>query len=208
MHLPDGVLSNPVAATTWVLATGGVVVGLRRLDCERIPRAGVLGAVFFVSTLIAIPFPPASVHLLLSGLMGMVLGWAAFPAILLALALQAIQFGHGGISSLGANTLVMAVPAVLCGGVFARGMRSPQRAALQAFLAGAGAVVLACLLQALLLCLTDRGFLAPALALLAAHVPVIILDGLVTAWVIAFLHRVRPEMLAPMPHLPRTEACP
>jgi len=81
MHLPDGVLSSQVIGISTALCAGGVIVGLRRLDYEYVPRVGMLAAVFFVATLIRIPFPPASVHLLLNGLMGVLLGWAAFPAI-------------------------------------------------------------------------------------------------------------------------------
>ena len=46
-------------------------------------------------------------HLILNGLLGMLLGWAAFPSIFVALMLQAILFQYGGITVLGVNTFNM-----------------------------------------------------------------------------------------------------
>ncbi|MBN2713319.1 MAG: cobalt transporter CbiM [Planctomycetes bacterium] len=197
MHLPDGVISNTAAGASWAVCSAGVAIGLRGMKSGRIPLVGVTAAVFFVCTLIAIPLPPASVHLLLNGLTGILLGWASFPAILVALALQAVQFGHGGVFALGANTVVMSVPAVICGALFSRRIKNSQtrRAAIYGFAAGALSVFLSCIMQASLLCLTDRGFVTPAMVLLGAHMPVMFIDGAVTAWVVGFLHRVKPEML-------------
>ena len=94
-HIPDGVLSAPVLITGAVVTVGALAVALRRLDYERIPQAAVLSAAFFVASLVSVPVGPSSVHLLLNGLMGLVLGWAAVPAILVALVLQAVFFGFG-----------------------------------------------------------------------------------------------------------------
>lgn len=198
MHLPDNVLSTPVLAGTWALAAGGLAVSLRRLTQEQIPQTGIFSALFFVVTLVAIPLPLGSVHLLLNGLLGVVLGWGAVPAILGALLLQAIQFGHGGYSSLGANTVVMALPALLAGAAFRRSLApgaTPRAAFLRAAVAAGAAVLLSCLLQAGCLALSDRAFLPLAGALLLGHLPVLALDGLVTGWTVAFLQRVRPELL-------------
>lgn len=200
MHLPDGVLSPTLAGGTWLVCLGGLAISLRRIDYERAPRMGVWGSVFFVASLIAIPFPPTSVHLLLNGLMGLLLGWGAFPAIFLALFLQAIQFAHGGLSSLGANTLVMAVPALLVGSLFRSLVRQAPTLGQRfvwAFLTGMGSVCFSCLLQAGLLFLCDRTFWAPAVALFVGHLPVMIVDGILTGWIVHFLARVEPSLLEP-----------
>ena len=72
-HIPDGVLSAPVLIGGGIVAAGLLAVGLKRLDEERIPRAAVLSATFFVASLIHIPVGPTSVHPLLTGLIGLVL---------------------------------------------------------------------------------------------------------------------------------------
>jgi cobalt/nickel transport system permease protein len=51
MHIPDGVLSTPVLVTTGVLSAAGVAYGLKKIDDERIPKAALLAAVFFVASL-------------------------------------------------------------------------------------------------------------------------------------------------------------
>jgi len=51
VHISEGVLSAPVLAAGAVLAVTGTVVGLRRIDYDRLPQVGVLSSVFFVGLL-------------------------------------------------------------------------------------------------------------------------------------------------------------
>jgi len=118
MHIVDGALSNPVVIGGAVAAVGGIALGLRALPLDRIPAAGVLSASFFVTSLIHVPVGPSSVHLILNGLAGLILGWAAFPALFVGLVLQAVFFGFGGLTVLGVNTVNIALAAVIVGLVF------------------------------------------------------------------------------------------
>ncbi len=77
-----------------------------------IPKASLLTAAFFVGSSIHIPLPPTSIHLILNGLMGTLLGYYAFLAIPIGLFFQAVIFNHGGMSTLGVNTIIMGVPAI------------------------------------------------------------------------------------------------
>ncbi|MEH6629849.1 MAG: cobalt transporter CbiM [Halopseudomonas aestusnigri] len=113
MHIVDGALSNPVLIGGGVLAAAGVAYSLKKLEPEDLPRVGVLSAVFFVVSLIHVPLGFSSVHLILNGLLGIILGWAAFPALAVALLLQAIFFGFGGLTVLGVNAVNIAFPAVM-----------------------------------------------------------------------------------------------
>ena len=120
MHIEDGVLAaSPtglaILAGGAALAAAGTAFGLRRIDYERIPQVGMLSAAFFVASLVHVPIGFSSVHLVLNGLVGLLLGWAACPAILIALFLQSVLFGFGGLLALGVNTVTMAVPAVAVG---------------------------------------------------------------------------------------------
>ncbi len=114
MHISEGVLSTPVLISGAALAVAGTTIGLKKMDYERIPQVAVLSAAFFIASLLHVPIGPSSVHLILNGLMGLLLGWVAFPAILVGLLLQAILFQYGGLTSLGVNTVTMALPAVIC----------------------------------------------------------------------------------------------
>ena len=120
MHISEGVLSAPVLVTGAVLAAAGVAVGLKKMDYEKIPQVAVLSSAFFVASLIHVPIGPSSIHLIINGINGLLLGWLCFPSILVALSLQAILFQFGGITVLGINTVNMALPGVICYYLFNR----------------------------------------------------------------------------------------
>ena len=90
MHIAEGVLSPAVLATGYALTAAGTALGLKKLDYDRLMTVAILAATFFVGSLIHVPIGITSAHLILNGLLGVILGWAAFPAILAALALQAL----------------------------------------------------------------------------------------------------------------------
>jgi len=196
MHISEGVLSGPVLAGGWVLAAAGTGLGLRRLDYDRLMTVAILSAAFFVASLIHVPIGPVSVHLILNGLLGAILGLAAFPAICIALLLQAVLFQFGGLIVLGVNAFDMALPAVLCFLVFGPMLRAGgKKRAVGAFCCGFFAVLLAGCLTALALALSGEAFAATAKVILLAHVPIMVIEGALTAMAVAFLAKVRPEML-------------
>ncbi len=193
-HLVDGVLSGEVVVGGTVLAVAGVGWGLRTLDPERIPQTGVLSAAFFVASLIHVPLGPTSVHLILNGLLGIVLGWAAVPAIFVALVLQAVFFGYGGVTVLGVNTVVMAAPALICHYLFAARIRAGG-AFIWGAAAGALAVAMTCALVGGALALSGREFILAAKLVFAAHLPVMVIEAAITGAAATLLHTVKPEVL-------------
>ena len=110
MHISEGILGVPVLAAGTGLAILGTAIGLKKMDYERLPQVAVLSSAFFVASFIHVPLGPAAVHLVLNGLCGLLLGWLAFPAILVGLALQALLFQFGGLTTLGVNTFNLAFP--------------------------------------------------------------------------------------------------
>ena len=159
---------------------------------------GILSAAFFVGSLIHVPVGFSSAHLILNGLVGVVLGWAAFPAILTGLLLQAALFQFGGLTALGVNAFTMGFSSVLAWYAYKAIIRiwpGPAGIRAAAFCGGALGVALAAALTALALAFTSEGFRAAAQLLLWAHLPVMLAEGLITMFTVAFIHRVRPEML-------------
>jgi cobalt/nickel transport system permease protein len=210
MHIPDGILPPAVAiggygmtgAVTWYL--------VRQIDRdknhqENIPKASLLTAAFFVASSIHIPVPPASVHLVLNGLLGAVLGYYAFPAILVGLFFQAVMFQHGGLSTLGINAILMGVPALIAGYVFRiRELLGPENrlwTGVFGFLAGAIGVGLAASIFFSLIItnipadIDVQAEKTAIYALILAHIPLMAIEGMFTAMVALFLERVKPEML-------------
>ena len=206
MHITEGVLAvtaqgRELLAAGWCATAVGTGVGLWRLDAERIPRAAVLAAAFFVISSIPLPLGITTEHLTLNGLMGLVLGWAAFPAVLVALVLQVMLFSLGGPTVLGLNTLIMALPAVVCSYAFGRLARSDRETAVFAAGFGAGmlAIVLSGLLNGAALSLAGQQFEWLGRLAALAHLPLAIVEAFVSGSVVVFLRKVRPELFGAAP---------
>ena len=220
MHIPDGILPAAVCVGGYATAGAATWYSLRKIGQEEnpqqgIPKASLLTAAFFVASWIHIPVPPTSVHLVLNGLLGAVLGYYAFPAILIGLFFQAVMFQHGGLTTLGVNAVVMGLPALLSYHIFRLrhvfAPRSPQLwgsrgesrvwSGVFGFLAGAGGLGISVLFSLALLVTTIPAHLhveaerASIYALSLAHVPLMALEGVFTALVVLFLQRVKPELL-------------
>lgn len=196
MHIVDGVLSSPVLIGSTVAAVAGLTVGLRQLSVERIPQTALLTAAFFVVSLVHVPIGLTNAHLGLLGLMGLLLGWSAFPAFLVGLILQAAFFGYGGLTTLGVNLLNLALPSVLVGLLFAPLLRrqSARFAPFIGFLAGALAIAGAAFMVSLSIGLSGQAFIPAAKIALLGHLPVMLVEGMVTASAVVLLRRVMPEV--------------
>jgi cobalt/nickel transport system permease protein len=199
MHISEGVLSAPVLLAGAALSTAGVAIGLKRMDYGKIPEVAVLSSAFFVASLLRVPIGPANIHLTLNGLLGLLLGWMAFPSVLVALVLQALLFQFGGFTTLGVNALVMAAPAVLLHYVFRPVLRKRGRGPclMAGFGAGALGVALALVLTVLALLGTGSEFAGISKLLVLAHLPAVAAEGAVSAFAVLFLYKVKPEALLP-----------
>ncbi len=198
MHISDGVLSPQVWVSGYVITVGLTTYILaKKTDVSDIPKVSVVTSAIFVASLIHVPVGPTSVHLVLSGLAGITLGWSAFPAIFVALILQAFLFQHGGITTIGINTVNIGLPALAAYGVFLLGARSNIKRKYTIFggLAGGTAIVLGIAL--LSLCLLSTGeyleYVVPYA--IVAHLPVVAIEAILVGSFAGFMARVRPQLL-------------
>ncbi|RLG25722.1 cobalt transporter CbiM [Methanosarcinales archaeon] len=204
VHISDGILSTPILVFGWAISIVVMAAtiwwsGRRRDLAEEIPKLSVMTAAFFIASLIHIPVGPTSVHFILSGLLGVVLGVLAYPAIFIGVVLQAFLFQHGGVTTIGVNTLIMGISALIAGVIF----RAPAgrlrlcevSTGIVAALAGGVGVLLAALFAALTLIATGRQFFEIAGALVAAHIPIVIIEAVVTGSIITFMLKVKPELI-------------
>ncbi|HIE04282.1 MAG TPA: cobalt transporter CbiM [Candidatus Latescibacteria bacterium] len=195
MHISDGVLPPETWIGGYAVTAGLTALGLRKVKEGDVPKVSVLTAAFFVASLIHVPVGPTSVHLVLNSLAGIVLGWAAYPAILVGLVLQALLFQFGGVTTVGINTLNMGLPAVVAGYIFKLRKKFPGDAVLWGALAGFEGILGGALLLSLSLWTTGEGFLRVAQLAFVAHIPVAVVEAAITAAAAGFLQRTRPEVL-------------
>jgi len=190
----------PVVAAGWIITVALLVITLRwgerdKSIAEQIPKLSIMTGAFFVASLIHVSVGPTSVHLILNGLLGVVLGVLSYPAMFIGLTLQALLFQHGGLTVIGVNTMIMGVPGLVSYAVFKTGYKMNISLTALGALCGALATVLAVILLAVVLVTTGEEFVAVAKLAAVAHVPIMIVEAIVTGFVVAYLAKVKPELL-------------
>ena len=225
MHIPDGILPAQVSAVGYAIAAPLIGYSLRRIErqshqhpagvARTLPKAALLTATFFVASSIYLPGPPplGTIHFLMNGLLGAVLGYYAIPAIVIGLLFQALLLGHGGLTTLGLNMLLLGIPALLAHHLFewrhwlipklnGRGLISTQVIyGLLGGLAGFVGVMGAALLFFALVILTipadvNAGTEQAAISLMTlVNLPLAIVEGLFTASFVVFIGRTKPDLL-------------
>lgn len=211
MHMSDALVSPVVGILGWAAAAGltaHAVRGLQRAPDEssRPALMGVMGAFVFAAQMMtfSIPGTGSSGHigggLLLSALLG---SHAAFVVVTSVLTVQALLFADGGLLALGCNivnlglfTCYVAYPFVfrpLAGVSSTRGRLTVAAvaAAVLGLMMGAFAVVLETTWSGI----SQLPFGSFALFMLPIHVAIGIVEGLVTAAVVLYVWRARPELL-------------
>jgi cobalt/nickel transport system permease protein len=115
MHIPDGYLGPYTYIAMWIIMIpiwyyAGKRLG-RELRSKQVPLLAMSAAFSFVIMMFNIPIPGGSTgHAVGGAIIGIVLGpWAGVIAISVALVLQALMFGDGGITAIAANCFNMAV---------------------------------------------------------------------------------------------------
>lgn len=120
MHIPDGVLSGPVALTTAAIGAAGFAYGVRRLEGRLRDRTtvlmGMMASFIFAAQMVNFPLIvlPASGHLIGAALAAVLLGpWAGAIVLGLVLLIQCLLFSDGALVALGANFVNLGLVAAL-----------------------------------------------------------------------------------------------
>ena len=160
MHIPDGYLSPSTCAVMYAASAPCWWAALRRtrrkLFGRTLPLLSLFAAFSFVVMMFNLPLPGGTTgHAVGVGIAAIVLGpWASLLAISLALAIQALFFGDGGITTLGANCFNMAIAGSFAAWAIYRlvswgAAADSRRRVIAAALAGYGAINLSALLAAI-----------------------------------------------------------
>ncbi|GHU70160.1 cobalt transporter CbiM [Spirochaetia bacterium] len=193
MHISEGVLSPPVLVAGWAIAAGGLALGLKRTRTEDLPRCAMVSAVLFLASLVRVPLGPSSIHLTLLGLAGLLLGWSVIPALFIALLLQGLLFQFGGLLSLGVNTVVMGTAAISACGIYRICPKKFRFVA--AFIAGFLALITGTILVVISLSLSNMNLMTAAALIFAANLPLALVEGLITGFIVIFLARAYPRAI-------------
>lgn len=210
MHMADALISPTVGGSMWVVAAGAIALCSgrlkRNLDDRKIPLMGVLGAFIFAAQMInfTIPGTGCSGHLGGGMILAILLGPAAgFITMASVLTVQALFFADGGLLALGSN--IINLGALTCFVAYPLIFRplaghDPSRVRLS----------LACLFSAViglqlgsfgvvaetaLSGVADLPFTSFLLLMQPIHLLIGVMEGLVTAVVVAFIWKARPEVL-------------
>ena len=199
MHISEGILSGGMLAVGWAGTVAGVSFGLKRTNPDKIIQTALISSAFFLASLVNVRIGPSSTHLTLLAPMGIILGHAVFPAVFTALLLQALLFGFGGILVLGVNTFVMGTASLAAYLIFGRAIRESTghfRVIALSFMAGALAVIIGACMAGMFLMMTDANFAGAVKVLMIAHIPVAVIEGAVTSFLVMWLKKSAPEFLS------------
>ena len=211
MHIPDGFLSNDVAAVAAVPAVAAVAYGLRRassaLDERRVPLLGVTAAFIFAVQMLNFPVAGGtSGHLLGAALAAILLGpWLACVVMGVVLTAQCFVFADGGVTALGANDLNMGVIGALVVGfgvVWALKVLPPGRAT---YLATAGVGAWMAVMLGATACAIELGvsgtvpFATVLPAMLGVHALIGIGEAVITVAAVSAVLAARPDLLTVAP---------
>lgn len=199
MHISEGVLKAEIIIPAAVAAGVWVAYLLYRLNFKDIPKIACMSAIFFVASFIHIPLGPTAIHLVLGGLVGAFLGVNAIIAIFVGLLLQALFFGYGGISVLGVNLLMIAVPTIFARYFVKLSFKEQKYQKIYRyicwFLVGFIPLLCSSLILSGVLVLNGKEFLAISGLALAANFPLMIVEGIISLFAISFIYRVNKELL-------------
>lgn len=210
MHMADALLSPAVGGTMWAATAGTIAYCSARvrsqLDDRKVPLMGVLGAFIFAAQMInfTIPATGSSGHLGGGLLLAILLGpHAAFLVIASVLFVQALFFADGGLLALGCNIINLGLlPAFVAYPLVYRKLAGREPGQTRLMVAAIVAGVLGLQLGAFgvvaettLSGISSLPFETFLLLMQPIHLAIGVVEGVVTAAVVSFVWRARPEIL-------------
>ena len=220
MHITDGYLSHQTYIPLYGVFAVAVTVAVRKVKKEvssrDIPYLGMAAAFSFIIMMFNLPIPGGTTgHAVGSAVIAILFGpWAAVVAVSVALIIQALIFGDGGITAIGANCFNMAIfmpfTAYYLFRLFSFNPARKARVFFAAFISGYLSLVMAAILTGIefgiqpliasssdgkaLYCPYDLKIAVPAMAL--EHMLLFgIIEGLITAIIVRYFLRNEPGLI-------------
>jgi cobalt/nickel transport system permease protein len=220
MHMADTLLSPAVGGVMWAATAGVTAYSAKKLkkdfDERKVPLMGVLGAFVFAAQMInfSIPGTGSSGHLGGGMLLAILLGpYAGFLTIASVLVVQALFFADGGLLALGANIFnlgffpcFIAYPLIfrsiavgkLPGEPLEKGSLYGRRvvpASILASVVGLQLGALGVVLETVSSGITELSFTHFLLLMQPIHLAIGVVEGIVTAGVVLYVLKAKPELI-------------
>jgi cobalt/nickel transport system permease protein len=210
MHMADALITPLVGGAMWAISSKVAGTSINKvkleLDDNKIPMMGVMGAFVFAAQMInfSIPGTGSSGHLGGGMLLAVILGpYAGFLVMAAILTIQALFFADGGLLALGCNlfnlgfySCFIAYPYIYKG-ILKKGYTAGRiiGASTLASIVGLQLGSISVVAQTVLSGKIDLPFATFAILMQAIHLAIGIVEGLVTAAVINFVWKARPELI-------------
>ncbi|WP_323735487.1 cobalt transporter CbiM [Methanosphaera sp. ISO3-F5] len=204
MHIPDGFISLPLCAILYIIAIIFLYLSVKwskdNLDEKYVPLLAVLAAGIFAIQSFNLPVPfGSSGHLLGAALVAIIFcsPYAAIIVLSIVLVLQALFFGDGGITALGANILNMAIVGGFVGYYGFSGLQDKIGKYPSIFIAAWAGCFIAALVAALEMALSGTFPITEGLFFMGGyHAMIGLIEAVITVIIIKGIESVRPDLLA------------
>jgi len=215
MHMADALISPAVGGAMWVVSAGLIAYSAKKVrdeaDDRKVPLMGVLGAFIFAAQMInfSIPATGSSGHLGGGMILAAILGpYAAFLVMASVLIVQALFFADGGLLALGCNIFNLGFfPAFIAYPLIYRKIAgdgsSSKRIMTAAIISGVIGLQLGAfsvVLETVFSGISELPFSTFVLLMQPIHLAIGVVEGLVTAAVVTFVWKARPEILNAAAH--------
>lgn len=210
MHMADALLSPAVGGTMWAVSAGAITYCSRKVRPDMndriVPLMGVLGAFIFAAQMInfTIPVTGSSGHLGGGLILSILLGpYAAFLTIASVLVVQALFFADGGLLALGCNIFNLGFfPAFIAYPFIYKLIIGKQPTATKisvasmiAAIAGLQMGAFSVVLETVSSGISSLPFSTFVTLMQPIHLAIGMIEGLVTAAVVSFVYKTRPEIM-------------
>ena len=204
MHIPDGFIPLAQCAIYYIIMIVALYFSAKwaraNLDEKRIPLLAVLAAGIFAIMSMDMPIPFGTSGHMVGGALVAIVFMAPEAAILVftaVLLIQALFFGDGGITALGANVFNMAIVGGFVGLYTFKGLQGIIGKYPSAFVAAWLATLVAAVVAAIEMAIAGTFPLTVGIASMALyHAFIGIIEGVLTVIVLYALEKFRPDLLA------------
>lgn len=195
MHISDGVLSLEATVVVSAISVIALAKAIKELKNDDISITAVASAMFFIASFVHIPFGVTQIHLILLGVIGILISWSSFVAIFVALLLQALLLGYGGIASLGVNLFIMAMPAVVVYYLYNMSFVKNLNDKIKFFFVGFLGTFFATLFLTLILYFSKEEYNYVAYSIFGVNIITMVIEGIVSMFLLLFIKKVYPKIL-------------